>query len=129
MKKKYLFLALCTFLYISTGTAQEAKSKPATATNEATATTDTPTEDEELVSHKVAMGETIMMIARKYKIKPKDIYEFNPDATEGIAANMYLEIPVGRGLKKKQAPEKNITHPDGPLYTTGTTATADVPQD
>lgn len=123
MKKKYLFLVLCTFFYVSIGVAQEVKK-----TAIEPAVSDTPTEDEELVSHKVMMGETIMMIAKKYKIKPKDIYEYNPDATEGIAANNLLQIPMHRALKKKKALDPNI-QPQDALYSNGASATADVPKD
>jgi len=122
--KKFIFLALCTLLYVNVSTAQEA----ATVSSDNPAVAEAPKEDEELVSHKVMRGETIMMIAKKYKVKPKDIYEYNPDATQGIAANLSLQIPMHRALKTKKVPGKqHINQPDGPLYTTS--ATAEAPKD
>ncbi|MFP9099323.1 LysM peptidoglycan-binding domain-containing protein [Flavobacterium sp. RHBU_24] len=53
-----------------------------------------------VVSHKVLMGETVMLIAKKYHITPKDIYELNPDATKGISYNMMINIPADKINKK-----------------------------
>ena len=94
--KKYLMAAICSLLFLGMAAAQEVK-EPADG-----AATEKPKEDEELVPHKVMMGETIMLIARKYKVKPLDIYEYNPDATEGIKANQILQIPMHKALGKKK---------------------------
>jgi hypothetical protein len=32
------------------------------------------------------MGETVLVIAKKYKITPGDIYDYNPDAIQGLSA-------------------------------------------
>jgi len=53
-----------------------------------------------VVSHKVMMGETVMMIAKKYHITPKDIYELNPEATQGISYNMMINIPADKINRK-----------------------------
>jgi LysM repeat protein len=45
------------------------------------------------VKHTVAQGETITMIAQKYKVTPYDIYKLNPDSQKGIELNSVLLIP------------------------------------
>lgn len=56
------------------------------------------------ISHRVEMGETVMLIAKKYHIAPKDIYNLNPTAVDGISYNMVLSIPAGKiaGKVKKE---------------------------
>lgn len=63
------------------------------------------------ISHKVELGETIIMIARKYHVTPKDIYLLNPDATQGITQNTVLQLPAD----KVRMPEgkKSAKHQDG----------------
>ncbi|MFL9843779.1 LysM peptidoglycan-binding domain-containing protein [Flavobacterium rhizosphaerae] len=51
---------------------------------------------EKIVMHNVAMGETVMLVAKKYKMTPRDIYDYNPDAVNGISANTSLRIPLHR---------------------------------
>lgn len=58
--------------------------------------------NEKVVTHRVALGETVVLIAKQYKIKPKDIYEFNPDAVEGISTGMLLKIPIERAKDFKK---------------------------
>ncbi|GGB73851.1 hypothetical protein GCM10007424_12180 [Flavobacterium suaedae] len=53
---------------------------------------------EKIIIHKVALGETIVLIAKKYLVRPSDIYEINPDAVEGIGPGMLLKIPVDKAL-------------------------------
>lgn len=53
---------------------------------------------EKIIIHKVALGETIVLIAKKYLVRPSDIYEINPDAVEGISPGMLLKIPVDKAL-------------------------------
>ena len=72
-----------------------------------------PKEVEFFESHKVTMGETIIMVARKYTVSPQDIYEYNKEAIHGITAGQQLLIPMHRSLKekkkqtaKKQQPEQ-----------------------
>ncbi|MBF6640326.1 LysM peptidoglycan-binding domain-containing protein [Flavobacterium sp. J49] len=45
------------------------------------------------VKHTVAQGETITLIAQKYKVTPFDIYKLNPDSQNGIQLNSVLLIP------------------------------------
>ena len=44
--------------------------------------------------HTVIRGETISEIAQKYKVKPSEIYELNPDAVNGIKGKTVLLIPT-----------------------------------
>ena len=60
-----------------------------------------------VVKHKVAKGETVAQIAKKYDIAPKDIYRLNPDALKGVPENTVLVIALpGKSTvepKKKEA--------------------------
>jgi LysM repeat protein len=49
---------------------------------------------EKYTKHTVAIGETINMIAQKYKVTPYDIYSLNPDSQNGIQQNSVLLIPT-----------------------------------
>jgi LysM repeat protein len=50
-------------------------------------------ENVEIITHKVALGETMIMISRKYLVDPTDIYRLNKKAIDGISAGMILQIP------------------------------------
>ena len=58
--------------------------------------------------HKVAKGETIKQIAKKYNITPLDIYRLNPDAQKGIQENTILLIPANVGGKKSKEDKKDL---------------------
>lgn len=45
------------------------------------------------LKHTVAKGETITLIAQKYKVTPFDIYKLNPDSQNGLQLNSVLLIP------------------------------------
>jgi len=47
-------------------------------------------------THRVKKGETVMSIAKEYKVTPFDIYKLNPDAKEGIKVNAVLIIPKSK---------------------------------
>ncbi|OYQ33031.1 hypothetical protein CHU92_14015 [Flavobacterium cyanobacteriorum] len=64
---------------------------------------------EQTAIHHVALGETMVIIAKKYMVLPQDIYELNPDAVNGISQGMMLRIPVGKKVKV-QAEEKNLDY-------------------
>ncbi|MFP9099122.1 LysM peptidoglycan-binding domain-containing protein [Flavobacterium sp. RHBU_24] len=64
-------------------------------------------DEEDIQSHKVQMGETVLVIAKKYKITPRDIYEYNPGAVEGLSANSIIQIPMHRQLHKQAAVAAN----------------------
>lgn len=68
---------------------------------------------ENMGTHSVAMGETVLVIAKKYKITPGDIYDYNPDAIQGLSANTVLRIPLHRQLKPKaEVAAANKTYAD-----------------
>lgn len=48
---------------------------------------------EKFRSHRVASGETVYSIAKKYKVSEAEIYRLNPDARNGVSANSVLIIP------------------------------------
>lgn len=99
--KNYLFILFFSCFCFATANAQEATKTIDSDVTEQTA------EAAEVTSHKVMMGENIMMISRKYKLRPSDIYEYNPDAVNGIAANQMLQIPMHKALGKKQTKKTN----------------------
>jgi hypothetical protein len=68
-------------------------------------------EEETLIStqtHSVMQGETVMLICKKYLIKPDDIYKLNPDAVHGISANMVLKLPPKSRLAERRTTETKI---------------------
>lgn len=63
-------------------------------------TEENPSEGD-VIRHNVAMGETVMLISKKYLVKPQDIYELNPTAVNGITPNSVLRIPMDKSIRKK----------------------------
>ena len=59
--------------------------------------------------HQVAKGETVIDIAKKYKVTPYDIYRLNPDSQNGIQENAILLIPTGAASKIVSEPVKEKT--------------------
>ena len=68
---------------------------------------------EKYTKHTVAKGETINMIAQKYKVTPYDIYSLNPDSQNGIQLNSVLLIPTSASVvvinSSQNAPQNNNT--------------------
>lgn len=50
-------------------------------------------EEVEIISHRVALGETMLMISKKYLVSPTEIYRLNKKAIDGISEGMVLYIP------------------------------------
>ena len=48
---------------------------------------------EKYIKHTVVQGETVNIIAQKYKVTPYDIFKLNPDSQNGIKLNSVLLIP------------------------------------
>ena len=78
---------------------------------------------EKYVKHTVVKGETINIIAQKYRVTPYDIYRLNPDSQNGIQLNSILLIPpsisssnVSLPISKAQN-EKEIVHEVKPKET------------
>ena len=62
--------------------------------------------EEKIVYHTVALGETVVLIAKSYKIRPQDIYEYNEGTTQGISSGMSLRIPLHRQVEMVNHIEK-----------------------
>jgi LysM repeat protein len=60
---------------------------------------------EKYTKHIVAKGETIIMIAQKYKVTPYDIYSLNPDSQNGIQQNSVLLIPTSASVVDIHSPQ------------------------
>lgn len=91
--------------------------KPTTTTTTKPTTTTTPTAvSKETIEHKVASGETLYSIARKYNVSVEDIKKANP----GIGA-----LKVGQTIKIAGA-EVSQTATTKPTTTTNTTTTKPV---
>jgi LysM repeat protein len=50
-------------------------------------------ENVEIVTHRVALGESMLMISKKYLVSPTEIYRLNNKAIEGVSEGMILYIP------------------------------------
>ncbi len=77
------------------------------------------------IKHVVVKGETINMIAQKYKVTPYDIYKLNPDSQNGIQLDSVLLIPPSGVVPENTAP---VSTPSAPASTTNTTLTANAAQ-
>lgn len=64
----------------------------------------TPANAQDYRKHTVEKGETVVSIAKKYKITPYDIYRLNPDAQNGIKVDSTLLIP-----KESKSPAAPVT--------------------
>lgn len=60
-----------------------------------------PAPADNIVSHKVELGETIMLISKKYKVTPRDIYELNPEAIHGITSNEIIKVPLHKSIRSR----------------------------
>lgn len=68
--------------------------------------------------HKVAKGETVESISKKYLVTPYDIYRLNPDAKNGLKTETVLLIPnktaktlpAGTAVKEPSAKVVNTVH-------------------
>ena len=49
---------------------------------------------QDVTKHKVKKGETVISIAKEYKVTPYDIYRLNPDAKNGLKLDSILLIPA-----------------------------------
>jgi LysM repeat protein/ABC-type branched-subunit amino acid transport system substrate-binding protein len=59
---------------------------------------------EKYIKHTVVKGETINLIAQKYKVTPYDIYKLNPDSQNGIQLDSVLLIPPTGEVAVKNTP-------------------------
>ena len=64
-----------------------------------------------VIKHKVAKGETIPQIAKKYNVTPAEIYKLNPDAQSGVSENTIIVVP--KKVTDKKVVVVNKTHTVG----------------
>jgi len=57
-------------------------------------------QEEIVINHTVELGETVLMICKKYVVLPKDFYVYNKEAIHGIKTNEVLRIPLHKSKKK-----------------------------
>lgn len=95
-KKLMLFSTIALFAFCGTVKAQE---------DEAEFKIVKEVKETSVLNHKVEAGETIMLIAKKYLVRPVDIYEINPGIAEGISPDMIVKIPAEK-IKIKLKPEQ-----------------------
>ncbi|WP_300567165.1 peptidoglycan endopeptidase [Flavobacterium sp.] len=48
---------------------------------------------QERIKHKVVQGESVYSIAKKYNVKPSDIFELNPKSKKTLSLNTVLTVP------------------------------------
>ncbi|WP_300567142.1 LysM peptidoglycan-binding domain-containing protein [Flavobacterium sp.] len=77
-------------------------------------------QSQNLIKHKVAKGETVTIISKKYNVTPFDIYKLNPDAQNGVSENTILIIPNKAAAKAKtfatSTPKKHVVLPKETLF-------------
>ncbi len=80
---------------------------------------------EKYTKHTVVKGETINMIAQRYKVTPYDIYSLNPDSQNGIQLNNVLLIPPSASVvvihtsqspAQSDTPNTHLVQPKETLY-------------
>ena len=59
----------------------------------------------EMIRHQVALGETVRMISKKYKVEPSEIYRLNKFAIDGVRQGMVLQIMVEKKEDAETADE------------------------
>lgn len=66
--------------------------------------------EEFVINHTVELGETVLMICKKYVVLPADFYKYNTEAIHGIKTGEALRIPLHLSKKKNaiEAYQKNL---------------------
>lgn len=98
--KIFLTIVIGSFYSIVAQAQEDVKSKENSEVIDNKSIKEDESIEQAVVAHRVMMGETVMLIAKKYHITPKDIYDLNPDATQGISYNMMINIPADKINKK-----------------------------
>lgn len=94
MKKNVMLMGLfLLFITFSANAQTDEKSEKTTV------------ETQNTITHNVEVGETVMLICKKYLVAPNDIYKLNPEAIDGISEGMVLNIPANKKAEIK--PQKN----------------------
>jgi len=66
----------------------------------ATAQQKSENNDEVIVSHTVELGESVLLICKKYVVLPQDFYKYNKEAIHGVKENTVLRIPLHKSKSK-----------------------------
>jgi hypothetical protein len=82
--KRMITLIMMMFLMASNASAQGQKEK----------------KDDFVINHTVELGETVLMICKKYVVLPADFYKYNKEAAHGIKIGESLRIPLHLSKKK-----------------------------
>lgn len=90
MNKNIVALLIMSFI-LTNAIAQESSATKAAIENT----------QEEIITHRVSLGETVALIARKYLVRPSEIYAINSGISDGISQGMMLRIPVSDALRAK----------------------------
>lgn len=56
--------------------------------------------EEFIINHTVELGETVLMICKKYVVLPSDFYKYNKETIHGIKQGEVLRIPLHMSKKK-----------------------------
>ena len=105
-----LATAMSVFALVAPAHAQQRERQKAAQEKEELNSTETAAQEEVIptVQHTVQLGETVLLISKKYVVSPDDIYKLNPEAIDGITRGMVLSIPS----EKKVAPDKTPHKPE-----------------
>jgi hypothetical protein len=57
-------------------------------------------QEEFVINHTVELGETVLLICKKYVVLPSDFYKYNKEAIHGIKQGESLRIPLHKSKKK-----------------------------
>lgn len=109
MKKKIVRMAFLFLMMGAGAMAQETEPQTQTEPTQLTAAEKT-TEEENIptVSHTVQMGETVILICKKYVVSPDDIYKLNPEAIDGITPGMVLRVPSQKKVVAQKPKAKPV---------------------
>jgi uncharacterized protein involved in high-affinity Fe2+ transport len=97
MKKKLVLLGMFLVMSVFSAKAQQNKDE-------------VPAENQNTIAHRVEMGETVMLICKKYLVAPDDIYKLNPDAVDGISQGMVLKVPSDKKVEIKPAKKQPVVN-------------------
>lgn len=64
-------------------------------------------ETDKYIYHTVGQGETVYYLTRKYGIRDKDLFKYNPDAEKGLQAGQVIKIPRKKAEEISPVPEED----------------------
>ncbi len=102
MKIRNLMYSCFLFAAISCGSL--------TQTGKALAQT-TQTQSNGFITHTVTSGETVYSLSKKYNVLMQDIYDYNPEAKQGIKGGEKLQIPVKKDVVSTNSDKSGFGSP------------------